>query len=180
MDTDMLAAMEDLLDTWPGPLLVVSHDRYLLERITDTQYAVLDGGVRHVPGGVEQYLELRAASEEAAAGSASGRATGAGSSGVAGSGSGAGGAGPSGSGGSSAGAPALSGAEAHAAQKELGAIERRMKKLEKQTESLHAKLAAHDQSDYQGLQEITVQLQEVERENEELEERWLELSEQLG
>ena len=55
-----------------------------------------------------------------------------------------------------------------------------MKKLEKQTESLHAKLAAHDQSDYQGLQEITAQLQEVERENEELEERWLELSEQLG
>ncbi|MFI8777523.1 ABC-F family ATP-binding cassette domain-containing protein [Brachybacterium paraconglomeratum] len=170
MDTDMLAAMEDLLDTWPGPLLVVSHDRYLLERITDTQYAVLDGTVRHVPGGVEQYLALRAASEEAAAGSASGRATGAGSSGAAG----------SGSGGSSAGAPALSGAEAHAAQKELGAIERRMQKLEKQTESLHAKLAGHDQSDYQGLQEITAQLQEVERENEELEERWLELSEQLG
>ena len=180
MDTDMLAAMEDLLDTWPGPLLVVSHDRYLLERITDTQYAVLDGTVRHVPGGVEQYLALRAASEEAAAGPASSRATGAGSSGAAGSGSGAGGAGPSGSGGSSAGAAALSGAEAHAAQKELGAIERRMQKLEKQTESLHAKLAGHDQSDYQGLQEITAQLQEVERENEELEERWLELSEQLG
>ena len=180
MDTDMLAAMEDLLDTWPGPLLVVSHDRYLLERITDTQYAVLDGTVRHVPGGVEQYLTLRAASEEAAAGPASSRATGAGSSGAAGSGSGAGGAGPSGSGGSSAVAPALSGAEAHAAQKELGAIERRMQKLEKQTESLHAKLAGHDQSDYQGLQEITAQLQEVERENEELEERWLELSEQLG
>lgn len=179
MDTDMLAAMEDLLDTWPGPLLVVSHDRYLLERITDTQYAVLDGGVRHVPGGVEQYLELRAASEEAATGGTSG-GTGSGGGSAAGSGSGAGGAGPSGAGGSASGAPALSGAEAHAAQKELGAIERRMKKLEKQTESLHAKLAAHDQSDYQGLQEITAQLQEVERENEELEERWLELSEQLG
>src|SRR5699024_5335188 len=93
LHTDMVAAMEDLLDTWPGPLLVVSHDRYLLERITDTQYAVLDGTVRHVPGGVEQYLALRAASEEAAAGSASSRATGAGSSGAAGSGSGAGGAG---------------------------------------------------------------------------------------
>ncbi|WP_263311442.1 ABC-F family ATP-binding cassette domain-containing protein [Brachybacterium atlanticum] len=182
MDTDMLAAMEDLLDTWPGPLLVVSHDRYLLERITDTQYAVLDGTVRHVPGGVEQYLELRAASEKAAAAgsAATGGASGAGSSGAAASGSGAGGAGTSGSGGSSAGAPALSGAEAHAAQKELGAIERRMQKLEKQTESLHAKLAGHDQSDYQGLQEITAQLHEVERENEELEERWLELSEQLG
>jgi len=87
---------------------------------------------------------------------------------------------PLSSGGSSAVDPALSGAEAHAAQKELGAIERRMQKLEKQTESLHAKLAGHDQADYQGLQELTTQLQEVERENEELEERWLELSEQLG
>jgi ATPase subunit of ABC transporter with duplicated ATPase domains len=169
MDTDMLAAMEDLLDTWPGPLLVVSHDRYLLERVTDTQYAVLDGAVRHVPGGVEQYLELRAASE-ASTGSGAGAA---------------GAAAPAGSSGSSAStaassAPALSGAEAHAAQKELGALERRMQKLEKQTSSLHATLAEHDQTDYAGLQEITGRLREVELENEELEERWLELSEQLG
>jgi ATPase subunit of ABC transporter with duplicated ATPase domains len=169
MDTDMLAALEDLLDTWPGPLLVVSHDRYLLERVTDTQYAVLDGAVRHVPGGVEQYLELRAASE-ASTGSGAGAA---------------GAAAPAGSSGSSAStaassAPALSGAEAHAAQKELGALERRMQKLEKQTSSLHATLAEHDQTDYAGLQEITGRLREVELENEELEERWLELSEQLG
>lgn len=59
MDTDMLAAIEDLLDTWPGTLLVVSHDRYLLERVTDQQYAVLDGRLRHLPGGVEEYLRLR-------------------------------------------------------------------------------------------------------------------------
>src|SRR5690606_742310 len=65
MDTDMLAAMEDLLDTWPGPLIVVSHDRYLLERVTDLQYAVLDGEVQHLPGGVEQYLQLRAEAESA-------------------------------------------------------------------------------------------------------------------
>ncbi|MBB5831707.1 ABC-F family ATP-binding cassette domain-containing protein [Brachybacterium aquaticum] len=161
MDTDMLAAMEDLLDTWPGPLIVVSHDRYLLERVTDQQYAVLDGKVRHVPGGVEQYLDLRAASEAAA-----------GASGGSGGGSGTGGA--------SDGAPSLTGAEAHAAQKELGAVERRMQKLARTTEKLHAKLADHDQTDYQGLQEITAELREVEQENEELEERWLELSEQLG
>ena len=61
MDTDMLAAIEDLLDTWPGTLLVVSHDRYLLERVTDHQYAVLDSHLRHLPGGVEEYLRLRAA-----------------------------------------------------------------------------------------------------------------------
>ena len=59
LDTDMLAAMEDLLDSWPGTLLVVSHDRYLLERITDQQYAILDGHFRHLPGGVDQYLRLR-------------------------------------------------------------------------------------------------------------------------
>ena len=197
MDTDMLAAMEDLLDTWPGPLLVVSHDRYLLERITDTQYAVLDGTVRHVPGGVEQYLELRAASEARAseagatrAGTASagrsatgsdagGRTAGSGSSAGSGASAGSDG-GASSGGGAPSSSPALSGAEAHAAQKELGAVERRMQKLEKQTASLHATLAAHDQSDYQGLQEITAQLREVEQENDSLEERWLELSELLG
>ncbi|WP_420668761.1 ATP-binding cassette domain-containing protein, partial [Mesorhizobium japonicum] len=60
LDTDMLAAMEDLLDSWPGTLLVVSHDRYLLERVTDQQYAVLDGRLRHLPGGVDEYLTLAA------------------------------------------------------------------------------------------------------------------------
>ena len=60
VDTDMLAALEDLLDSWPGTLIVVSHDRYLLERVTDQQYAILDGRLRHVPGGVDEYLRLRA------------------------------------------------------------------------------------------------------------------------
>ena len=63
LDTDMLAAIEDLLDSWPGTLLVVSHDRYLVERVTDHQFAVLDGRLRHLPGGVEEYLRLRAAQE---------------------------------------------------------------------------------------------------------------------
>ena len=64
LDTDMLAAMEDLLDSWPGTLLVVSHDRYFLERVTDQQYAILPGPggagrLRHLPGGVDEYLRLR-------------------------------------------------------------------------------------------------------------------------
>jgi ATP-binding cassette subfamily F protein uup len=58
LDTDMLTALEDLLDTWPGSLVVVSHDRYLLERVTDTQYALIDGQLIHLPGGVDQYLGL--------------------------------------------------------------------------------------------------------------------------
>ena len=60
VDTDMLTATEDLLDSWPGTLIVVSHDRYLLERITDQQYAILDGRLRHLPGGVDEYLRLAA------------------------------------------------------------------------------------------------------------------------
>ena len=60
MDTDMLAVIEDLLDSWPGTLIVVSHDRYFLERVTDQQYAILDGRLRHLPGGIDEYLRLRA------------------------------------------------------------------------------------------------------------------------
>src|SRR5690606_37148628 len=131
MDTDMLAAMEDLLDTWPGPLIVVSHDRYLLERVTDLQYAVLDGEVQHLPGGVEQYLQLRAEAESAEfSGSATGGAGGAGTGGAgAGAGNAAGGADGSADD-SASSAPVLTGAAAHAAQKEVGAVERRMRKLE--------------------------------------------------
>lgn len=69
LDTDTLSAIEDLLDGWPGTLIVVSHDRYLLERITDRQVAILEGRVRDLPGGVDEYLALRAAQtvvEEAA------------------------------------------------------------------------------------------------------------------
>ena len=100
LDTDTLASMEDLLDTFPGTLVVVSHDRYLLERVTDHQVALLgDGQVRALPGGVEQYLQMRApAAREASGasrsplpshaspapvGSASGAGAGASSSGVA-------------------------------------------------------------------------------------------------
>ena len=66
LDTDMLAVIEDLLDSWPGTLIVVSHDRYFIERVTDQQYAILRSQLRHLPGGVDEYLRLRAA--ESAAG----------------------------------------------------------------------------------------------------------------
>lgn len=65
LDTDMLAALEDLLDSWPGTLIVVSHDRYLMERTTDNQYAVLpNGSFRHLPGGVDQYLNTKVIAAE--------------------------------------------------------------------------------------------------------------------
>lgn len=61
LDTDTLSAIEDLLDGWPGTLVVISHDRYLLERVTDHQVAIMNGKVRDLPGGVDEYLALRAA-----------------------------------------------------------------------------------------------------------------------
>jgi ATPase subunit of ABC transporter with duplicated ATPase domains len=78
LDTDMLAQVEDLLDSWPGTLIVVSHDRYLLERVTDMQYALLgDGALRHLPRGVDQYLELRGAAGKVASQQAAPKVSGA-------------------------------------------------------------------------------------------------------
>jgi ATP-binding cassette subfamily F protein uup len=62
LDIDTLLALEDLLDTWPGTLVVVSHDRYLVERVCDDVYAIADDlTLRHLPGGIDQYLDERRA-----------------------------------------------------------------------------------------------------------------------
>ncbi|MEU3846958.1 ABC-F family ATP-binding cassette domain-containing protein [Micrococcus terreus] len=166
LDIEMLSVMEDLLDSWPGTLLVVSHDRYLLERVTDQQYAVLNGRFQHLPGGVDQYLDLAHAADAGAGAGNSPLAAQEPSSAAASASSG------SGSG--------LSGAERRAAQKELTATERRMEKLSSEVERLHERIAAHDQSDFEGLGVITQELNAVEAELAELEERWLELSELVG
>ncbi len=154
LDTDMLAAIEDLLDSWPGTLLVVSHDRYFIERVTDQQYAILGGRLRHLPGGVDEYLRLRHRQEEQADAAAAASA--------------------------SAAVPApsgLTGAELRAAQKEVAAIERRLAKLATLIDAAHVKIAEHDQNDYTGVAAQTTALQELETEVSQLEERWLELSE---
>ncbi|MGK9219242.1 MULTISPECIES: ABC-F family ATP-binding cassette domain-containing protein [unclassified Microbacterium] len=155
LDTDMLAAMEDLLDSWAGTLLVVSHDRYFLERVTDQQYAVLDGRLRHLPGGVDEYLRLRDAQE-----AARDRA-------------------PAAAAGAAAATPAagLSGAELRAAQKELAAAERKLEKLQADIAKVHDRMAAHDQSDYEGLGALSAEIRALEEQTAQIEERWLELSE---
>jgi len=153
MDTDMLAAIEDLLDTWPGTLLVVSHDRYLLERVTDQQYAVLEGKLRHLPGGVEEYLKLRRAQDQAASGAPAAKAA------------------PS--------ASALAGAELRNAQKELQRLERQLKKADDERKQLHAKFATADQGDFDALAALQAKLAEVETRVEQTELAWMELSEQL-
>jgi ABC transport system ATP-binding/permease protein len=152
VDTEMLAATEDLLDSWPGTLIVVSHDRYLLERVTDQQYAILDGRLRHLPGGVDEYLRLaaQAASQRAAA--------------------------PA----TSASRPqAISGAELRATEKEVAAIDRRLARLADQIAAKHQELAEYDQSDHVGITRLTQELRGLEEDVARLENRWLELSEVL-
>lgn len=158
LDTDMLAALEDLLDSWPGTLIVVSHDRYFLERVTDQQYGVMDGRLRHLPGGVDEFLALRRRQQ---AGSTGAPATAAPTT-------------------ESTESTALSGAERRAVEKEASSIERRLDKLHAEVTTLHARMADHDQSDHAGLQKLTESLRAVEDETAELEERWLELSELIG
>src|SRR5699024_8652319 len=167
VDTDMLTAMEDLLDSWPGTLIVVSHDRYLLERVTDQQFAILGGRLRHVPGGVQEYLQLRRAQ---ASGGAKGQASSSGST------DNAGGAQQGAAGTSAAG---LDGAQLRAAQKRIASIERKLDKLSDQIVAQHERLAGHDHTDYEGLQRLTEELQELQGKVATLEEEWLEISEEI-
>ncbi|MFG6491404.1 ABC-F family ATP-binding cassette domain-containing protein [Microbacterium sp. P03] len=159
LDTDMLAAIEDLLDSWPGTLLVVSHDRYFIERVTDQQFAILGGRLRHLPGGVEEYLRLRQRQQRDQTDAASSASV-------------------------ASGTPArgtlqagLAGAELRAAEKEIAAIERRIRKLTAQVDAARTALAEHDQSDFQGLAAEMARVGALQAETEELENRWFELTE---
>jgi ATPase subunit of ABC transporter with duplicated ATPase domains len=151
VDIDMLSATEDLLDTWPGTLIVVSHDRYLLERITDQQYAVLDGRLRHLPGGVDEYLRI---TDQRSASSASSRQT------V-----------------QSAPRTELAGAELRNVEKEIASLDRALSKLSDRIKAKHVELADHDQSDHVGISRLTGELRDLENDVADKETRWLELSE---
>ena len=161
LDTDMLAAMEDLLDSFPGTLLVVSHDRYLIERVTDNQYAVANGKFTHLPGGVDQYIAM---SKGGTLAGVTGSPTEAAASGAA----------------PASKKLAVGGADLRNAQKELASNERKIAKRQSEIAALHEKIAVHDQSDYSGLGALTSQLQELEAAVAELETRWLELSELIN
>lgn len=185
VDTDMLAAMEDVLDSWPGTLIVVSHDRYLVERVTDRQYAIFDGRLRHLPGGVDEYLELSDAAKAGSEGGAPKKAAGGSAPKARGKsvGSAKTGGGSAKTGGGSAAERSgaeLSGAERRAAEKEVNSIDRRLAKLADKVAQMHARMAEHDQSDYVGLRKHADDLRDLEAEVAELEDRWLELSEKLN
>ena len=186
LDTDMLAVMEDLLDTWPGTLIVVSHDRYLLERVTDQQFALIGGKVRHLPGGVQDYLDMvedikngKGLPEDRAGFAGTGGSSA--KRGAQGKGSAAESLPQSTSseGAQDSAEPKLSGKAFHEASKRVNAIERKLAKLEEQKSDLEAQMASHDPSDYEGLNKLNEQLTAVNGESDDLEAEWLELSEQL-
>ncbi|MFE6610240.1 ATP-binding cassette domain-containing protein [Amycolatopsis sp. NPDC057786] len=154
LDIDTLQQLEDLLDSWPGSLVVVSHDRYLVERVCDTIVALFgDGQVTHLPGGIEEYLDRRAKSLEKAGGD---RKTG----------------------NAQASAPKKNAAEQRAAQKELSRLERKLDQLHAKEEKLHAALLAAA-TDPTKLIELNTELKAVETEKEEVEAQWLETSEAI-
>lgn len=181
LDTDMLAVMEDLLDTWPGTLIVVSHDRYLLERVTDEQFALIGGKVRHLPGGVQDYLDMveqlkRGEDPLGLEGAAGGPATGGDSAANGGGSADAASAATT----TEPEAPKLSGKAYADASRRVSAIERKLEKIAMQKEQIEAQMAAHDPSDYAGLNELNGQLQALAAESDGLEAEWLDLSEQMG
>jgi ABC transport system ATP-binding/permease protein len=150
LDIETLTVLEDFLDGWPGTLVVVSHDRYFLERVCDTVWALLgDGTVKMMPRGVEDYLERRRAvlAEHAAAAAAAQAST--------------------------AAAPAASQAEQREARKAMARVEKQLSKVSAREEKLHAELVEHA-TDYERLAELNEELQKVLAEKEALEEEWLE------
>lgn len=153
VDIDMLSATEDLLDSWPGTLIVVSHDRYLLERVTDDQFAIIDGRVQHLPGGIDEYLRLTKRRLVATETSPQTKKP--------------------------APQTALSGAQIRSVQKDIAALDRTLAKLAEKVNAIHVQLAEHDHTDHVGITRLHQHLQELESELEAKEQRWLELSEML-
>jgi ABC transport system ATP-binding/permease protein len=163
LDIDTLTALEDLLDGWPGTLIVVSHDRYFVERVCDEVYAIAPGGgIRHLPRGIDQYVEERRVADEQAAQPQAGSAPGAPAS-------------------TTARAPrpaALGNAELRQARKDLARLERQLKRLDSEHAQLHEQMA-DAASDHERLAALDAQLRELASERERLEDEWLVASELL-
>jgi len=153
LDIDTLQQLEDLLDSWPGTMVVVSHDRYLTERVCDSVWALFgDGKLTNLPRGIEEYLERRALDLADNPGQASG--------GLAG------------------GAP-TDAATQRAARKELSKVERQVVKLDDRERALHTQLA-EAATDAGQLHKLGAELKAVRAEKEAAEVRWMELAEALG
>jgi len=168
LDIDMLAVVEGLLDTWPGTLLLITHDRHLMERVTDDQFAVIDGKIRHLPGGVDEYLRMvdRSIDRLDAAPSEKGVRPGdnQGATGEP----------------DSQHSPVLSRADEYTLKKELASTERKLDTLCKRAEAIRGEMHAIDPSDYVALLDGQARLKEAERKISALEEVWVAISERLA
>ncbi|MEP9384692.1 ABC-F family ATP-binding cassette domain-containing protein [Nocardioides sp. KR10-350] len=192
LDIETLNVLEDFLDAWPGTLVVVSHDRYFLERVTDSVWALLgDGRISMLPRGVDEYLERRAAALAADAAGAAGAASGGSATGWPGRSvarsplSGDGGGSATGSGTPSVARPPLpapsakpGSAEERAAKKAIARIDRQLERIADQEAKLNAAIA-ESASDYGRLAELSAELDALSAEKESLELEWLEAAEAL-
>ncbi|MEU0632345.1 ABC-F family ATP-binding cassette domain-containing protein [Streptomyces sp. NPDC005989] len=155
LDIETLTQLEDLLDGWPGSMIVISHDRFFIERTTDRVMALLgDRALRMLPRGIDEYLERRQRMEEAATPSAA----------------------PAPAKETTAPAAALSPQAARAAKKELQKVERQLDKISTRETTLHAQIAEHA-TDFEKVAKLDAELRELVAERDELEMRWLELAE---
>ncbi|MET8603995.1 ABC-F family ATP-binding cassette domain-containing protein [Streptomyces rubiginosohelvolus] len=156
LDIETLTQLEDLLDGWPGSMIVISHDRFFIERTTDKVMALLgDRALRMLPRGIDEYLERRQRMEEAATPSAAAAPRS-----------------PS----APAAAPAVSAQASRAAKKELQKVERQLDKLSTRETTLHKQIA-DNATDFEKVAKLDAELRELVTERDELEMRWLELAE---
>jgi ATP-binding cassette subfamily F protein uup len=166
LDVETLTVLEDFLDSWPGVVVVVTHDRYFLERVSDMVYTILgDGAVRHLPRGVDQYLEELTGTPVRRLTSPAKASTPA-----------AGGGQPLTAEATSADEPVVDAAAARAAKKELNRIERQLSKLKFNEGKLHDQLAANA-SNYARLAELDTELRKLAEERSQLETAWFEAAE---
>ncbi len=157
LDIDMLAAVEDMLDGWPGTLILVTHDRYLMERVTDHQFALLGGCLRHLPRGVDEYLELVAASAQLDAASQQ----------------------PGTREDDGAATPGLSNKEQQRLKKLVASLERKMTTATGKIENAKAAMEAVDPTDYVALSEAQAHVAAAQEALTALEEEWLLATDQL-
>ncbi|MBB2747845.1 UNVERIFIED_ORG: ATP-binding cassette subfamily F protein uup [Microbispora rosea subsp. rosea] len=163
LDIETLTELEDLLDAWPGTLVVVSHDRYFLERVADRCVALLgDGRLSMLPGGVDEYLERRAAGAALSARAASAVSV------------------PERAGQDDQQAPAagLSAKELRELQKELNRLERQIDKFGEREAKLHAEMA-EAASDFERLAKLDAELREIAAQKESAELEWMTVAERL-
>ena len=165
LDTDMLAIVEDLLDGWPGTLILVTHDRYLMERVTDQQWAIIDGTFRHVPGGVDQYLQLVARNEVGKAARPQAPGFDAPS--------------PSDPSAAEKRETGMSNAERQKLKKEVASLERKMETRRSKIEQLKQGMFDIDPTDFAALSGQQDAIAAAREELDELEMAWLEASERL-